>query len=246
MKDRDIKSFTRKELEDALLARGEKAFRAAQIYSWMHERLAAGFDEMTNISKSLREALEEEYDYHVYDEFFNHIYTFKSYSCREFETLAPADRDYMAALQEARKEREQWWFGKDNRSHRFRAKKESTNQHGLLMRNGVLYRNFRDEDEVCIVPPSVKEIYPSAFFNMKRLKTVIFDPSVVHIGAEAFCKCENLESIELPEMVEMEKDAFAWCPKLRNLEMPDKYRYMHRKELEKYFRNSRILEHPDR
>ena len=29
----------------------------------MHERLAAGFDEMTNISKSLREALEEEYDY---------------------------------------------------------------------------------------------------------------------------------------------------------------------------------------
>ena len=63
MKDRDIKSFTRRELEDALLARGEKAFRAAQIYSWMHERLAAGFDEMTNISKSLREALEEEYDY---------------------------------------------------------------------------------------------------------------------------------------------------------------------------------------
>ena len=32
-------------------------------YSWMHERLASGFDEMTNISKSLREALEEEYDY---------------------------------------------------------------------------------------------------------------------------------------------------------------------------------------
>ena len=63
MKDRDIKSFTRRELEDALLARGEKAFRAAQIYSWMHERLAADFDEMTNISKSLREALEEEYDY---------------------------------------------------------------------------------------------------------------------------------------------------------------------------------------
>ena len=63
MKDRDIKSFTRKALEDALLARGEKAFRAAQIYSWMHERLATGFDEMTKISKSLREALEEEYDY---------------------------------------------------------------------------------------------------------------------------------------------------------------------------------------
>ncbi|MGI6001256.1 23S rRNA (adenine(2503)-C(2))-methyltransferase [Lachnoclostridium sp. An131] len=63
MEDRDIKSLTREELREALLARGEKAFRADQVYSWMHERLASGFCEMTNLSKALREALEEEYDY---------------------------------------------------------------------------------------------------------------------------------------------------------------------------------------
>lgn len=63
MEDRDIKSLTREELREALLARGEKAFRADQVYSWMHERLASGFCEMTNLSKALREALEAEYDY---------------------------------------------------------------------------------------------------------------------------------------------------------------------------------------
>ena len=63
MEDRDIKSLTREELREALLARGEKAFRADQVYSWMHERLASGFCEMTNLPKALREALEAEYDY---------------------------------------------------------------------------------------------------------------------------------------------------------------------------------------
>ena len=63
MEDRDIKSLTREELREVILARGEKAFRADQVYSWMHERLASGFCEMTNLPKALREALEEEYDY---------------------------------------------------------------------------------------------------------------------------------------------------------------------------------------
>lgn len=49
MEDRDIKSLTREELREALLAWGEKAFRADQVYSWMHERLASGFCEMTNL-----------------------------------------------------------------------------------------------------------------------------------------------------------------------------------------------------
>lgn len=59
----DIKSLSLKELQAELLARGEKAFRAGQIYGWMHEKLAPGFQEMSNLSKSLREALEEEYEY---------------------------------------------------------------------------------------------------------------------------------------------------------------------------------------
>ena len=41
---------------------GEKPFRAGQIYSWLHEKLADDFDEMTNLSKTLREKLEEQYE----------------------------------------------------------------------------------------------------------------------------------------------------------------------------------------
>ncbi len=182
--------------------------------------------------------MEEEYNYYVYDEFFNHICTFESYSSREFDNIAPEHRKYMEGLEEAQKKREEWWAKKDSR---FRAKKGSTRQHGLLIRNGVLYRNFRDEDEICIVPPTVKVIYTAAFFNMKQLKSVVIPSSVTHIYPNAFCKCQNLESAQLPEQVELGEAAFAWCPKLTQVELPIKYRSMARDALEKYFRNSGIL-----
>lgn len=38
---------------------GEKAFRAKQIYQWIHEKQVDSFAEMTNISKKLIETLEE-------------------------------------------------------------------------------------------------------------------------------------------------------------------------------------------
>ena len=58
----DIKSLTLKELTQEMESVGEKKFRAAQIYSWMHERLVDDFDEMTNLSKGLREKLKENYE----------------------------------------------------------------------------------------------------------------------------------------------------------------------------------------
>ena len=58
---KDIKSYTKKELEAELLAAGDKAFRAGQIYSWLHQKLAGSFDEMTNLSKELRERLSDAY-----------------------------------------------------------------------------------------------------------------------------------------------------------------------------------------
>ncbi|RGY99428.1 23S rRNA (adenine(2503)-C(2))-methyltransferase RlmN [Clostridium sp. AM58-1XD] len=59
---KDIKSFTieelKREVEEAL---HDKPFRGTQIYQWMHEKLADDFDEMTNLSKGLREKLKENY-----------------------------------------------------------------------------------------------------------------------------------------------------------------------------------------
>ena len=54
----DIKSMTLSELEVFTTeVMGEKKFRAKQIYEWMHVRLADSFDEMTNLSKDLRQKL---------------------------------------------------------------------------------------------------------------------------------------------------------------------------------------------
>ena len=56
----DIKSMTLDELTDSLRKRGEPAFRGKQVFTWLH-RGVTSFDEMTNLSKALREKLKEEY-----------------------------------------------------------------------------------------------------------------------------------------------------------------------------------------
>ena len=59
----DIKSMTLTELKKELEQAGEKSFRAAQLYDWMHCKLAAGYDEMTNLPLSLRSKLKGNYPY---------------------------------------------------------------------------------------------------------------------------------------------------------------------------------------
>ncbi|MBD5556527.1 MAG: 23S rRNA (adenine(2503)-C(2))-methyltransferase RlmN [Roseburia sp.] len=55
---KDIKSLNLAELTEYLTGLGEKAFRAKQIYQWMHVRGVSSFDEMTDIPKQLREKLQ--------------------------------------------------------------------------------------------------------------------------------------------------------------------------------------------
>ncbi|MCI5621890.1 MAG: 23S rRNA (adenine(2503)-C(2))-methyltransferase RlmN [Lachnospiraceae bacterium] len=55
----DIKSMNLPELEQWLVSIGEKKFRAKQIYQWMHEKHCSSFDEMSNLSRELREKLKE-------------------------------------------------------------------------------------------------------------------------------------------------------------------------------------------
>ena len=58
---KDLKSLYLEQLTEELLNIGEKKFRAKQIYSWIHEKLVDSFDEMTNLSKDLREKLKANY-----------------------------------------------------------------------------------------------------------------------------------------------------------------------------------------
>ncbi len=59
----DLKSLTLSELEQVLTEQGEKKFRAGQMYEWMHRKLAADLDEMTNLPKDLRNRMKEQYEY---------------------------------------------------------------------------------------------------------------------------------------------------------------------------------------
>ena len=55
----DIKSLDFEELNNLVLELGEKSFRAKQIYEWLHVKLVHSFEEMSNLSKNLRDKLNE-------------------------------------------------------------------------------------------------------------------------------------------------------------------------------------------
>ncbi|REJ24073.1 MAG: 23S rRNA (adenine(2503)-C(2))-methyltransferase RlmN [Bacillaceae bacterium] len=57
-----IYSLKYSDLKEWLEQQGEKGFRAAQIFDWLYKKRAASFDEMTNLPKSLKEALAEHFD----------------------------------------------------------------------------------------------------------------------------------------------------------------------------------------
>ncbi len=58
---KDIKSYNLTELKKEIESINEKSFRAKQIYQWLHIEKVTSFDEMTNISKDLRNKLSENY-----------------------------------------------------------------------------------------------------------------------------------------------------------------------------------------
>ncbi|MEL6392147.1 MAG: 23S rRNA (adenine(2503)-C(2))-methyltransferase RlmN [Bacteroidota bacterium] len=61
----DIRKFNQQELTEQLVAWGEKPFRAKQVYDWIWKRGARSFDQMSNISKNLREQLRTEFTFPV-------------------------------------------------------------------------------------------------------------------------------------------------------------------------------------
>ena len=56
----DIQSLYPEELKTKLQAMGEKPFRAAQLFAWLHQKQAETYREMTNLPEGLRERLSKE------------------------------------------------------------------------------------------------------------------------------------------------------------------------------------------
>ena len=57
---KDILSLLPGEIEEELAALGEPKYRAGQIFTWLHKG-ARSFAEMSNLSKELREMLDERF-----------------------------------------------------------------------------------------------------------------------------------------------------------------------------------------
>ncbi|WP_102262153.1 23S rRNA (adenine(2503)-C(2))-methyltransferase RlmN [Mesobacillus jeotgali] len=58
---KSIYSLQLEELKDWLKEQGEKPFRAEQIYDWLYKKRAVSFEDMSNLSKALRDKLEEHF-----------------------------------------------------------------------------------------------------------------------------------------------------------------------------------------
>ncbi len=59
----NLKSLTQPELAEVIKELGQPAFRAKQVFSWLHKGVRS-YGEMTNLPKALRDALEEKYPIH--------------------------------------------------------------------------------------------------------------------------------------------------------------------------------------
>ena len=59
MRKQDVRSMTMDEMELLMGELGEPRFRAKQLFDWVQKKKAKSFDEMTNLSKALREKLKE-------------------------------------------------------------------------------------------------------------------------------------------------------------------------------------------
>lgn len=58
---KNIKEYNLSDLQNEILALGEKKYRAEQIFKWIYIDKVKEFDEMTNLSMELREKLKQEY-----------------------------------------------------------------------------------------------------------------------------------------------------------------------------------------
>ncbi|MEX0811596.1 MAG: 23S rRNA (adenine(2503)-C(2))-methyltransferase RlmN [Chitinophagales bacterium] len=58
----NIRALSKAELKSYFLENGHKAFRATQVWEWLWQKSALSFEEMSNLSKEMRTALEADFE----------------------------------------------------------------------------------------------------------------------------------------------------------------------------------------
>jgi 23S rRNA (adenine2503-C2)-methyltransferase len=61
MEKKDIRALTKEELRAFFVVNGDQAFRGNQVYEWLWSKGAHDFENMTNVSKTIREMLENHF-----------------------------------------------------------------------------------------------------------------------------------------------------------------------------------------
>jgi 23S rRNA (adenine2503-C2)-methyltransferase len=70
---KDIRKFSLEQLEEFFISKGDKKFRAKQVYEWLWNKSLKNFDEMSNISKETREMLKENFTInHIHVDLMQH------------------------------------------------------------------------------------------------------------------------------------------------------------------------------
>lgn len=64
----DIRELSQAEMEQAFAALGVEKFRAKQVHEWLWKKSAQSFEQMTNLSKSFREALTNHFSFDLLQE----------------------------------------------------------------------------------------------------------------------------------------------------------------------------------
>lgn len=91
--------------------------------------------------------------------------------------------------------------------------------------NGAFYQNKKLS--TIVIPDDVTIIEENSFFRCKNLSTVIISDSVSSIGQFAFFDCENLSSAEIPVgVLSLGDSAFQNCANLNSITIPDTLSFM--------------------
>ena len=75
--------------------------------------------------------------------------------------------------------------------------------------------------EVDLSRCQIRDLQYATFRSNFNLKKVKLPNTLKSIGVECFCRCYQLEAIEIPENVEIiEQRAFRWCTNLKDVSLP--------------------------
>ena len=92
-------------------------------------------------------------------------------------------------------------------------------ENGDVEYNGNKYSLLPNE---VVIPNSVTEIKPYAFYNCSSLTSIVIPDSVTSIGDSSFYNCNSLTSITIPESVtSIGYAAFRYCSSLTSIVIPD-------------------------